>query len=105
MKILVVEDEEAIANLIMINLKRVGYDSDYACNGRIGANMIENSFYDLILLDIMMPEIDDYELMEYIEPQGIPAIFITAKGSVKDKIKGLHMGLIIILLNHFQLMN
>lgn len=92
MKILVVEDEEAIANLIMINLKRVGYDCDYACNGKIGADMIENNFYDLILLDIMMPEIDGYELMEYIEPQGIPAIFITAKGSVKDKIKGLHMG-------------
>lgn len=92
MKILVVEDEEAIANLIMINLRRVGYDCEYACNGKVGADMIENNIYDLILLDIMMPEVDGYELMEYIEPQGIPTIFITAKGSVKDKIKGLHMG-------------
>lgn len=92
MKILVVEDEEAIADLIMINLKRVGYDCDYGCNGKIGADLIEINNYDLVLLDIMMPEINGYELMEYIEPQGIPVIFITAKGSVKDKIKGLHMG-------------
>lgn len=92
MKILVVEDEEAIANLIMINLRRVGYDCEYACNGKVGADMIENNIYDLILLDIMMPEVDGYELMEYIEPQRIPTIFITAKGIVKDKIKGLHMG-------------
>ncbi|MEG0276188.1 MAG: response regulator transcription factor, partial [Coprobacillus sp.] len=53
---------------------------------------IETENYDLILLDIMLPEIDGYELMEYIEPMGIPVIFITAKGSVKDKVKGLHMG-------------
>lgn len=92
MKILIVEDEEAIANLIMINLKRAGYDCEYACDGKVGADMIENNFYDLVLLDIMMPEINGYELMEYIEPQEIPTIFITAKGSVKDKIKGLNMG-------------
>lgn len=92
MKILIVEDEEAIANLIIINLKRVGYDCEYACNGKIGADLIENNNYDLILLDIMMPEINGYELMEYIEPQEIPVIFITAKGGVKDKIKGLQMG-------------
>lgn len=92
MEILIVEDEQAIANLIMMNLQRVGYHCDYAPNGKIGADMIEENVYDLILLDIMLPEIDGYELMEYIEPQGIPVIFITAKGSVKDRVKGLHMG-------------
>lgn len=92
MKVLVVEDEEAIANLIIMNLKRVGYECDYGSDGKMGADLIENNDYDLILLDIMLPKIDGYELMEYIEPQGIPVIFITAKGSVKDKIKGLHMG-------------
>lgn len=92
MKVLVVEDEEAIANLIIMNLKRAGYECDYGSDGKVGADLIENNDYDLILLDIMLPKIDGYELMEYIEPQGIPVIFITAKGSVKDKIKGLHMG-------------
>lgn len=92
MKVLVVEDEKAIANLIIMNLKRAGYECDYGSDGKVGADLIENNDYDLILLDIMLPKIDGYELMEYIEPQGIPVIFITAKGSVKDKIKGLHMG-------------
>lgn len=92
MKILVVEDEKAIANLLLMNLKMVGYECDYAYDGKIAADFIEANTYDLILLDIMLPEINGYELMEYIEPQGIPVIFMTAKGSVKDKIKGLHMG-------------
>ena len=48
--------------------------------------------YDLILLDIMLPEIDGFELMEYIRPMEIPVIFITAKGSVEDKVKGLRLG-------------
>lgn len=92
MNILIVEDEQAIADLIIMNLTRVGYQCDYAKNGRIGADKIETNYYDLILLDIMLPEISGYELMEYIEPMNIPVIFITAKGSVKDRVKGLHMG-------------
>ena len=54
--------------------------------------MIESGNYDLILLDIMMPDIDGFELMEYIRPLEIPVIFITAKNSVSDKVKGLRMG-------------
>lgn len=92
MKILIVEDEKAIADLVSIHLKRAGYECDLATNGKKGADLIEKNSYDLILLDIMLPEIDGYELMEYIEPMGIPVIFMTAKGSVKDRVKGLHMG-------------
>ncbi len=92
MKILVVEDEQAIADLMIMNLTRCGYQCDYAENGKIGADKIEKNQYDLILLDIMLPLINGYELMEYIEPENIPVIFITAKGSVKDRVKGLHMG-------------
>ena len=68
------------------------YQFYYASNGKIGADMIENHFYDLILLDIILPEISGYELMEYIEPQSIPVSLITAKGSIKDRGKGFHMG-------------
>ena len=48
--------------------------------------------YDLVLLDIMLPEVDGFELLEYIRPLGVPVIFITAMGSVNDRVRGLRMG-------------
>lgn len=90
--ILVIEDEIAIAELIQIGLTTSGYQCDYALDGEQGADFIETQSYDLILLDIMLPKINGYELMEYIEPLKIPIIFLTAKGTTKDKVKGLHMG-------------
>ena len=85
-KILIVEDEEAIANLIKINLTVEGYQCTCAYDGKSGADHIEKEAYDLILLDIMLPEIDGYELLEYIKPMGTPVIFLTAKGNVNDRI-------------------
>ena len=92
MRVLIAEDERAIAELIMMNLRRAGYDCDWAADGQAAADQIERRAYDLILLDIMLPKVDGYALMEYIAPQGIPTIFITAKDSVNDKVKGLLMG-------------
>lgn len=92
-KILIVEDDEAIANLLYMNLKDEGYQCSIASDGKIAADMLEtNTNYDLILLDIMLPEIDGYELLEYIKPTEIPVIFLTAKGTVNDRIKGLKLG-------------
>jgi two-component system alkaline phosphatase synthesis response regulator PhoP len=91
-KILIVEDQIAVRELIAINLSRMGYNCSVAHNGRMAADLIEKNTYDLILLDIMLPEIDGYELIKYIEPTATPVIFITAKGSLKDRVKGLHMG-------------
>lgn len=91
-KILIVEDESAIANLIKINLEAEGYQCICACDGKAGADHIEKEAYDLILLDIMLPEIDGYELLEYVKPMGTPVIFLTAKGNVNDRIKGLKLG-------------
>lgn len=90
--ILIVEDEIAIAELIEMNLKQAGFVCEYALDGEVAALKIEENSYDLILLDIMLPKINGYELMEYIEPTGTPVIFISAKESVKDKIKGIKMG-------------
>lgn len=90
--ILIAEDEKPISNLIKISLKNAGYLCDCAFDGMQAADMIEAHSYDLILLDIMLPEVDGYELMEYIRPLEIPVIFITAKGSVTDRVKGLRMG-------------
>lgn len=91
-KVLIVEDQPAIRDLIDINLSRRGYDCDTAADGRVAADLIEKNSYDLILLDIMLPEIDGYELLQYIEPTATPVIFITAKGSLRDRVKGLRLG-------------
>lgn len=91
-RILIVEDEEAIANLMKINLTAEGYRCTCAYDGKSGADYIEKETFDLILLDIMLPEIDGYELLEYIKPIGTPVIFLTAKGGVDDRIKGLRLG-------------
>ena len=92
MKVLIVEDEEAIANLIKINLTAEGYHCTCAYDGKAGADYLEKEAFDLILLDIMLPEIDGYELLEYIKPFGTPVIFMTAKGAVNDRIRGLKLG-------------
>lgn len=91
-KILIVEDEEAIANLIKINLTAEGYCCTCAYDGKVGADYIEKEIFDLVLLDIMLPEIDGHELLEYVKPLGTPVIFLTAKGNVDDRIKGLKLG-------------
>ena len=79
--ILVVEDDEAIANLICVSLSAEGYRCTCARDGMEGADYIERQSFDLVLLDIMLPEVDGYELLEYIKPTGTPVIFLTAKGS------------------------
>ena len=90
--ILIVEDEKPISNLIKLSLTNAGYSCQCAFDGESAADMIEEKRYDLILLDVMIPYIDGFELMEYIRPFEIPVIFITAKNSVNDKVKGLRMG-------------
>lgn len=90
--ILVVEDDEAIANLICVNLSAEGYRCTWARDGMEGADFIERQSFDLALLDIMLPEVDGYELLEYIKPTGTPVIFLTAKGSIEDKVRGLRAG-------------
>ena len=91
-KILIVEDEEPISNLIKVNLTAEGYRCACAFDGKVAADFIEKENFDLILLDIMLPEINGYELLEYIIPLEIPVIFLTAKNAVDDRIKGLKLG-------------
>lgn len=102
-EVLIVEDEKAISNLIEISLKQEGYRCTCAYDGQQAADLIERNSYDLILLDIMLPEIDGYELLEYIHPLGIPVICITAKSAVRDRIRGLKMGADDYLIKPFQI--
>ncbi len=92
LKILIVEDEKPISDLIVMNLTRAGYNCTALYDGESAADMLETNNFDLILLDIMLPKINGYELMEYIRPMNIPVIFITAKASLDDRIKGLTSG-------------
>ena len=91
-KILIVEDEEAIANLIKMNLKNAGYYCDVSYNGKDGADKMQTEHYDLCLLDIMLPEVNGYELLDYAKSIELPVIFLTAKGETADKVKGLQAG-------------
>lgn len=91
-RILIVEDELAISNLIKLNLTKAGYECTTAYDGMEAANLLEDQKFDLILLDIMLPKINGYELMEYVRTLQIPAIFLTAKASLDDRMKGLTSG-------------
>ena len=91
-KILIVEDEPPISNLIQMKLTRQGYLCECAFDGKKAADLIESSFYDLVLLDVMIPVFSGFDLMEYIRPMNIPVIFLTAKGDVNDRVKGLKLG-------------
>lgn len=91
-RILAVDDEKPIAELLRISLTRAGYQCTCVYDGVSAANLIEKETFDLILLDIMLPGIDGFELMEYIRSTDTPVIFLTAKNAVADRVKGLRMG-------------
>ncbi len=92
LKILIAEDEEPISNLIRMNLTRAGYQCVCALNGKKAADLMMEEHFDLVLLDIMLPGINGYELMEYARGLELPVIFLTALGSTENKVKGLKMG-------------
>lgn len=92
MKILVVEDDLAIRDLIDINLTIAGYDVVVAQDGEEAKNIFDKENIDAVLLDVMLPKIDGFELIEHIKKKDVPVIFITAKSSVSDRVKGLKLG-------------
>lgn len=90
--ILIVEDEKPISELLRLSLSKAGYHCTCVYDGITAANRLEKEIYDLILLDVMLPGISGFELMDYIRSIGTPVIFITAKNAVSDRVKGLRMG-------------
>lgn len=93
MKLLIIEDDITLANSIGDYL-REDFDVDFAYDGEEGLYEAEKDIYDIILLDIMMPEMNGYEVLDSLRKEGIstPVIFMTAKDSLDDKIKGLRLG-------------
>ncbi len=91
-RILIVDDEKPICDLIDMNLSAAGYECRSVQDGLAAIDLIEKEDFDLILLDIMLPGADGFDIMEYIKPLHVPVIFITAKSDVRDKVRGLKLG-------------
>lgn len=92
-KILIIEDEEKIARFIELELTHEGYEIEKSYNGREGLEMAENGHFDLLLLDIMLPELNGLEVLRRIRKTSeIPIIMLTARDAVTDKVSGLDMG-------------
>ena len=92
-KILIIEDEEKIARFVALELSHEGYETDKATNGREGLEKIESGGYDLVILDIMLPELNGIEVLRRARrTTDVPVILLTARDSVTDKVSGLDMG-------------
>lgn len=90
--ILIVEDERPIADLIELTLTGAGYTCEQANDGETAADLIAERDYELAILDIMLPKIDGYELLGYLRSVGTPVIFVTAKTTLHDRVRGLNLG-------------
>lgn len=90
--ILIVEDERPIADLIELTLTGAGYACEQANDGETAADLIAERDYELAILDIMLPKIDGYELLGYLRSVGTPVIFVTAKTTLHDRVRGLNLG-------------
>ncbi|MCL2169824.1 MAG: response regulator transcription factor [Defluviitaleaceae bacterium] len=90
-KILIVEDEKAINNLIRKNLEAIGHDCTSVFDGEAVFDALEVQDFDLIILDIMLPKLDGFEVMEHLKRE-VPVIYLTARAGVDDRVKGLKLG-------------
>lgn len=91
-RICIVEDDLHIAQMIEATLTMMNYDCVRCEDGKQAVETILNNRFDLILLDIMLPELDGFGVLEKIRSREIPVIFLTAMGSVSDKVRGLRLG-------------
>ena len=103
-RVLIVEDEKPISELIRLSLSKAGYYCLCAYDGAEAANILEKELFDLVLPDVMLPGVSGFELLEYIQPTGTPVIFITAKNSLDDRVKGLRMGAEDYIVKPFEIM-
>lgn len=94
MKILVIEDEKLLADSICELLESKGFEAEAVYNGKDGTEYAELGIYNLMILDVMMPEIDGYEVARRVRADrcGIPILMLTARSGIEDKIEGLNSG-------------
>lgn len=91
-KILLAENEKPVADLIAVNLRNAGYDCLAAQNGMRALSLVEKQTFDLSLIDIVLPDLSGYELLDYLRPLDIPVIFLTGKDDIEERVRGLRLG-------------
>lgn len=91
-KILIVEDDVNIAKMLEVTLSIGGYESERCDNGKKAVDLVTSQSYDLVLLDVMLPDMDGFKVIEYIDKEETAVIFLTALQAVMDKVKGLKLG-------------
>ena len=93
-RILVVEDEQTLARGLEYNLDAEGYAITVSVDGKDALTRLQNQQFDLVILDIMLPYVDGFDVAEQIrqKDQQLPILFLTARSGIKDKIKGLEIG-------------
>ena len=91
-KILIVEDDVNIAKMLEVTLSIGGYESERCDNGKKAVDLVTSQSYDLVLLDVMLPDMDGFKVIEYIDKEETAVIFLTALQDVMDKVKGLKLG-------------
>lgn len=93
MRILVVEDEVKTADYLSKGLGESGYRVDVALNGQDGQHLVQEHEFDLIILDVMLPGLDGWQLLQIIRRKlQTPVLFLTARDAVEDRVKGLELG-------------
>lgn len=94
MKLLVVEDENKTADYVRQGLMEAGFVVDLARNGLDGHHLAMGETYDLVVLDVMLPDVDGWRIVRALRDAGkqVPVLFLTARGGVDDRVKGLELG-------------
>ena len=94
--ILVTDDDPEIIDLLRLDLELMGFNVDYANDGQAALKKAENKLYDLMVLDVMMPKLDGFEVVRRLRSNrttsNVPIILLTAKGTIEDKIRGFNAG-------------
>lgn len=94
MRILIIEDEKILADSLKTLLESKGFDVEVVYDGESGKDYAELGMYDLLILDVMMPKMDGYEVASYVRSRrcSTPILMLTAKSAVEDRVKGLNSG-------------
>lgn len=106
-RVLIIEDHKDIAEMLYDYFERRNYDLDYASDGRMGFNLASNNEYDIILLDLMLPEMDGLDVCRKLREEArnyTPILMLTARDTLEDKIKGLEIGADDYLVKPFEIL-
>ena len=92
MKVLVVEDDQSISDLIRMNLEIAGYDSLQAYDGREALDFLDREGFHIVILDVMLPGMSGFDILQEIKRRNLPVIFLTARDQMSDKVRALNLG-------------